>query len=200
MASARKPMARDSPSAITPRTIGSRKKKWRAIAESIGRETCAISPEGVRTATAQLPGPRIMTPSRTACPPTFAIGLSPLAAAGAVGALQATLEALDAAARVHELLLARVERVALRADLDVELGLGRAGLERVPAGARHRGDDVLGMNIGLHCPLKIAAACSGSTLPPETITTTPGPDSTLPARIAPAAAAPAGSHASFARS
>ena len=66
-------MASDSPRAITPRTIGSRKKTWRAIAESIERETCAISPDGVRTATAQLPGPRIITPSRTACPPTFAM-------------------------------------------------------------------------------------------------------------------------------
>ena len=66
-------MASDSPSAITPRTIGSRKTKWRAMAESIGRETCAISPDGVRTATAQLPGPRIITPSRTACPPTLAM-------------------------------------------------------------------------------------------------------------------------------
>src|SRR5262249_47443823 len=105
----------------------------------------------------------------------------PLAAAClAARALQTTLEALDAAARVHELLLARVERVALRADLDVELGLCRASLERVPTGARHGGEDVLGMDVGLHCPLKIAAACWGSTLPPETITATPAPDSTLP--------------------
>jgi hypothetical protein len=66
MASARKPMASDSPSAITPRTTGSRKNRCRAMAEWIGRETCAISPVGVRTATAQLPGPRIITPSRTA--------------------------------------------------------------------------------------------------------------------------------------
>ena len=32
-------------------------------------ETCAISPSGLRTATAQLRGPRIITPSRTAWPP-----------------------------------------------------------------------------------------------------------------------------------
>src|SRR6266480_444307 len=147
-------MASDSPRAITPRTIGSRKKTWRAIAESIERETCAI---------------------------------------WLAGALQASLEALDATARVHELLLARVERVALRADLDVQLGLGRPGLERVPTGARHRGEDVLRMDVGLHCSLKIAAACCGSTLPPETITATPRPGSTFPASTAPAAAAPAGS-------
>src|SRR6478752_7390100 len=124
---------------------------------------------------------------------------SALAAAWLAGALQAALEALDATARIHELLLARVERVALRADLDVQLGLRRAGLERVSAGTRHRGDDVLGMDVGFHCSLKIAAACFGSTLPPETITATFRPDSTLPARTAPAAAAPAGSHASLAR-
>src|SRR5262249_44733195 len=121
-----------------------------------------------------------------------------LAATCLAGALQAALEALDAAARVDELLLARVERVALRADLDVQLGLRRASLERVSAGARHCREDVLGMDAGFHCSLKIAAACFASTLPPETITATPRPASTLPARTAPAAAAPAGSHASFA--
>src|SRR5581483_6811479 len=44
--------------------------QWRAIADSIGLVTCAMDPAGVRTATAQLPGLRIITPSRTACPPT----------------------------------------------------------------------------------------------------------------------------------
>src|SRR5579862_3055644 len=106
-------------------------------------------------------------------------------------ALEPALEALDAAAGVDELLLARVERMALRADLDVQLGLRRAGLERVPARARDRGQDVLGMDAGFHRVSKIAAACRGSTLPPETITATPGPASTLPASTAPAAAAPA---------
>src|SRR5581483_6051822 len=146
--SARNPIASDSPSAITPRTIGSRQSRWRAIGEEIDCETCAMSPRGVRTATAQLPGPRIITPSRTAWPPTFAIGPE-LGALRALCALEPALEPLDAAARVHQLLLAGVERVALRADVDVQLGLRRAGLERVPARARHRGDDVLGMNAGL---------------------------------------------------
>ena len=41
---------------------------------------------------------------------------------GALGG--AATEALDAPTRVDELLLARVERVAVRADLDVDLGLG----------------------------------------------------------------------------
>src|SRR5205807_3601253 len=45
----------------------------------------------------------------------------------------AALEALDPSARVDQLLLARVERVAGGADLDVNLGLGRAGHELVAA-------------------------------------------------------------------
>ena len=44
-----------------------------ALGESIGRDTCAISPSGLRTATAQLDGLRIITPSRTACPPTVIV-------------------------------------------------------------------------------------------------------------------------------
>src|SRR3954470_4632812 len=62
----------------------------------------------------------------------------------------ATLEPLHATAGVDQLLLARVERVAVRADLHVHVALRRARLERVPARARHGGLDVLGMNIGLH--------------------------------------------------
>src|SRR5882672_756300 len=136
MDNARKPIASDSPRASTPRMMGRRSAQWRAISESIGCETCAISPSGLRTATAQFPGPRIITPSRTACPPTFATSRL-LAALRALGALEALLEALHPAARVDELLLAGVERMAVRADLDVELGLRRPRLERVPAGARH---------------------------------------------------------------
>ena len=37
--------------------------------DEIGRLTSAISPSGLRTATAQFEGLRIITPSRTACPP-----------------------------------------------------------------------------------------------------------------------------------
>src|SRR5437660_10014380 len=113
---------------MTPRMTGKRNTRCRAIAESIGFETCAILPLGVRTPTAQFPGPRIITPSRTACPPTVE-AMEPLAAAAALGALsalEALLEALDAPAAVHELLLARVERVAVRADLDVQLRLRRS--------------------------------------------------------------------------
>ena len=52
--------------------------------------------------------------------------LSGLAGA-AVGALELAVEAVDAAGRVDELLLAREEGVALRADLDAEIALGGAG-------------------------------------------------------------------------
>src|SRR5438552_7390858 len=134
---------------MTPRTIGSRSTRWRAICESIDRETWAMSPLGVRTATAQFPGPRIITPSRTACPPTVEAmeSLAAAAALGALSTLEALLEALDAPAAVHELLLARIERVAVRADLDMQLRLGRPRLECVPTGARHRRQGVLGMNV-----------------------------------------------------
>ena len=68
-ASARKPIASDSPSAITPRTTSSRQMRRLAIGEAISWTTCAIAPSGLRTATAQLDGERIITPSRTAWPP-----------------------------------------------------------------------------------------------------------------------------------
>src|SRR5581483_267046 len=117
----------------------------------------------------------------------------------ALGALEPALEALDPSAGVHELLLARVERVALRADLDVQLRLRRTDLERVPAGARHRREHVIGMDTGLHRSARIAAACCGRTFPPETTTVVVPARSTFPARTAAVAAAPAGSQASLAR-
>src|SRR5437899_12486598 len=125
---------------MTPRTIGSRNTRWRAICELIDRETWAISPLGVRTATAQFPGPRIITPSRTACPPTVEAmeSLAAAAALRALSALQALLETLDTPAGVHELLLARVERVAVRADLHVQRRPGRPRLGWVPTRPRHR--------------------------------------------------------------
>ena len=69
IASARKPIASDSPRAITPRITGSRQIRWRFIGELMSRTTSAIPPSGVRIATAQHDGPRIITPSSTACPP-----------------------------------------------------------------------------------------------------------------------------------
>jgi hypothetical protein len=77
-------------------------------------------------------------------------GLSPQVTLGASGLFEPALEALDAAARIHELLLARVKGVALRADLDVQLRLRGACLELVTAGAANGRDDVLGMNVSLH--------------------------------------------------
>src|SRR3954470_24185151 len=171
---------------MTPRTIGSRKTQCRAMLDSIDRLTCAISPLGVRTATAQLPGPRIITPSRTACPPMLLICLLACAALRALGALEAALEALHPAAGVHQLLLARVERVAVRADLDVEVGLRRTRDELVAARAANGRDDVLGMDASFHCSARIAAAVWGATLPPETTAATVFPFSsgTLPASSA----------------
>src|ERR1041384_4536339 len=98
-----------------------------------------------------------------------------LAAPRSAGLLEAPLEALDPAAAVHQLLLARVERVAVRAHLDVQLGLGRPGLERVSAGAVDVRQDVLGTDLGLHRPARIAAAVSVAPLPPETTATTVSP-------------------------
>ena len=60
-------------------------------------------------------------------------------------------EALDTTCRVHEPLLASEERVALRADVRVNLGLCRSSLERIAAGALHRRRMVFGMDVGFHC-------------------------------------------------
>src|SRR3954462_12046730 len=80
MASARKPIASDSPSAITTRITGRRQMRRFAIGEAISLTTCAIAPSGLRTATAQLDGLRIMTPSRTAWPPIAVLIPAPVPA------------------------------------------------------------------------------------------------------------------------
>src|SRR5215211_2221262 len=77
-------------------------------------------------------------------PPEFRPGRSAAAAGGAPA------EALNAAAGVHELLLARVERVAVRADLDVQLRLRGTRPELVAAGAAHVRRYVLGVDFLLH--------------------------------------------------
>ena len=69
IASARNPIASDSPSAMTPRMMGSRQIRCRFIGELTSRTTFSMPPSGVRIATAQHDGPRIITPSSTACPP-----------------------------------------------------------------------------------------------------------------------------------
>src|SRR5205823_1224630 len=135
----------DSTSATTPRTIGSRQARWRLIQGSklstwtsispsatagsplppaTSSATSAASGAGFRTATAQVEPPRIITPSSTAWPPTG----------------------------VHELLPAGVERVAFRADLDVQLRLCGARSELVAAGAADVGHYILGVDALLHEP------------------------------------------------
>ena len=72
MLSALKPMFSDSTSATTPRITGQRKARWRLAHETSGNDVTSISPSGLRTATAHVETPRIITPSRTAWPPTGA--------------------------------------------------------------------------------------------------------------------------------
>src|SRR5436190_18242688 len=110
---------------------------------------------GLRTPTAQVETPRIITPSRTAWPPTGASrcatsspSLLMRSAPRCLGG--APLEAIDASTRVDQLLPPGVERVAVRADLDVDLGLRRPRRELVAARAAHVGLDVFRMDLGLH--------------------------------------------------
>ena len=63
---------------------------------------------------------------------------------------QKFVEALDSSTGVNELLLARVERVALIAELDANLGDGSAGHEGVAARATDRALHVLGMDSRFH--------------------------------------------------
>jgi hypothetical protein len=85
----------DSASATTPRTIGRRSRRCRFVHETSGSEITSISPfapsfesappasscmaDGLRTATAHVEIPRIITPSRTAWPP---MGASVVASRG----------------------------------------------------------------------------------------------------------------------
>src|SRR5512133_279104 len=62
----------------------------------------------------------------------------------------ALLEAVDTAGRVDQLLLAREERVAFRADLDAEVALGRTGLPGFAARAVDLNRVVLRMDFCLH--------------------------------------------------
>ena len=59
-------------------------------------------------------------------------------------------EPLHAASGVNELLLARVEGVAVGANVGVDLGDRGSRLERIPTRARHRRRGVGGMNVFLH--------------------------------------------------
>ena len=60
-------------------------------------------------------------------------------------------ELVDAASGVEDLLLARVEGMAVRADFDLEVvSQSRLRLERVAAGAAHADFFVVGMRVGFH--------------------------------------------------
>ena len=59
-------------------------------------------------------------------------------------------ETLDATRRIDETLLAREERMALRADVRVNLGLGGTSLERIAAGALDGRRRVYGVDVWFH--------------------------------------------------
>jgi hypothetical protein len=85
-----------------------------------------------------------------------------LARASSAGAAHATLgnaslEALDASAGIHELLPSGVKRVALGADLEVVIRAGGAGGELIAARAAHVRNDVLGVDLGFHGSPMLAA-------------------------------------------
>ena len=65
-------------------------------------------------------------------------------------AAKAAIEAVHTAAGIDQLLLAGVERVALRADFHVDLGLGGAGLDDVAARAGDGAVNVVGMDTLFH--------------------------------------------------
>src|SRR2546426_8847472 len=171
------PMASDSASTWTPRTSGHRTQGCASGSQGRAWVSEAISPSGLRTATAHDRGPRIMTPSTSAWPPidgrTLRGSPAPAAASPCEGSAVTCgsdaggpapvllLEALDAPARVDELLLARVEGVALRADLDLQFGFGRLGLERVSAGAADGRQHVVGMDARLQGMPLLSCFCMG---------------------------------------
>ena len=69
------PMARDSTRATVPRRKGRFKMRKRSEMEFTFFISTSIFPSGVRTAVAACLGPRIITPSMTAWPPTVNLSL-----------------------------------------------------------------------------------------------------------------------------
>jgi hypothetical protein len=79
----------------------------------------------------------------------------------ALGDLLALAELIDASGRIDELLLAREERMACRADLNRDLRDRRSGRKRAAAGAVHPGLGVpFGVDLLFHSPNIISAAAS----------------------------------------
>ena len=64
-------------------------------------------------------------------------------------------EALHATGRIDQALLTSEERMALRADVRVNLRLSGTGLERIAAGALHCRRVVFGMDVGFHVNLDV---------------------------------------------
>lgn len=65
--------------------------------------------------------------------------------------IEPPVEAIHAAAGVHQLLLARKERMALGADFHPDLRLGGTGLDDIAAGAANHRRSILGMDSVFHC-------------------------------------------------
>src|SRR2546421_1273595 len=74
----------------------------------------------------------------------------------AIGAAEFLAESLHPSGRIDELVLAGEKRMACRADIDIDLGDGGAGGERIAAGTVGRAVLVARMNFGFHeissCP------------------------------------------------
>src|SRR5688500_14720295 len=95
------------------------------------------------------------------------------------GLLQAVLlaEAVDAAARIHDLLLARVERVAVRADFDLQVRPERrARLEGIATAASHRNLGVLRVNGVFHGDVPVPWSVGSRSLRAQTATFKMSPD------------------------
>src|SRR5438105_5019993 len=130
-----------------------------------------MRPSGCRNATAIASRPRMRTPSIRACPPYVnrILGRVPsareVATLGLLGpdlALETLLEPLDLAGGVDDRLLARIEGMAVAADVDPQLGARRTDRPLGPAGpAVHLGFVVLGMDVWLHAgSAAVAASCA----------------------------------------
>jgi hypothetical protein len=75
-------------------------------------------------------------------------------------------EFIDAAAGIHNFLLARIERMAIGTDFHLQiLANGRASLELVAAGASDRDDFVFWVNAGFHGNLDMSVAAESTSRP-----------------------------------